>query len=813
LKESEYDISNGLEWFARQSWEPFEFQLRSWHAYLKGRSGLLNAPTGSGKTYALLMPVCLEMLAEEESGKEISGLRAIWITPLRALAKEIGRSAERLLADWGRDWKVAVRTGDTSTAERRAQKKYPPQIMITTPETLHVLLAQKGYNTYFRSLKSLVVDEWHELLGSKRGVQVELGLSRLKGLRPDMKIWGISATIGNMEEAMTVLLGDWMSKGLFIKAEIEKVIHVESIMPDDIEKYPWAGHLGIRMLDQVIPVINQSKSTLIFTNTRSFCEIWYQKLLDRAPDLAGQIAMHHGSISKNLRAWVEDALHDGLLKAVVCTSSLDLGVDFRPVESVVQIGSPKGVARFIQRAGRSGHRPGEASRIYFVPTHALELVEAAALKKAMKDRVVEARIPYIRSFDVLLQYLMTLGVSDGFTSDELFKEVLSTHAYSSLSKEEWQWCLNFLVNGGEHLEVYEEYHKMIQENGIHKVVSRRVAQRHRMSIGTIVSDKMLQVRFMSGGKIGTVEEGFISRLTPGDVFWFSGRALEFVRLKGLVVQVRRSKRKSGKVPSFQGGRMPLSSQMSKLLRESMQPDKNDSDPEYRVLAPILDIQRKRSIIPSKDELLMEYFRTKEGYHLVFYPFEGRLVHEGMGSLIAYRISLLEPLTFSIAMNDYGVELLSEDPLPIEDILDNNLFTTEYLSDDIKASVNATEMARRRFRDISHISGLIFQGFPGKHKKERHMQASSGLLFNVFYDYDPHNLLLRQSYEEAMDHQLEEGRLREALERISHQRIVLQRPERMTPFAFPIIVDRMSRSEVSSEKLEDRVAKMQIDMKR
>jgi len=313
--------------------------------------------------------------------------------------------------------------------------------------------------------------------------------------------------------------------------------------------------------------------------------------------------------------------------------------------------------------------------------------------------------------------------------------------------------------------------------------------------------------------MGTVEEGFISRLTPGDVFWFSGRALEFVRLKGLVVQVRRSKRKSGKVPSFQGGRMPLSSQMSKLLRESMQPDKNDSDPEYRVLAPILDIQRKRSIIPSKDELLMEYFRTKEGYHLVFYPFEGRLVHEGMGSLIAYRISLLEPLTFSIAMNDYGVELLSEDPLPIEDILDNNLFTTEYLSDDIKASVNATEMARRRFRDISHISGLIFQGFPGKHKKERHMQASSGLLFNVFYDYDPHNLLLRQSYEEAMDHQLEEGRLREALERISHQRIVLQRPERMTPFAFPIIVDRMSRSEVSSEKLEDRVAKMQIDMKR
>jgi len=779
---------------------------------LKGSSGLLNAPTGTGKTYALMMPICLDLLNEEKHRKGVKGIRAIWITPLRALAKEIARSAQQLVEDWGMDWQVAVRTGDTPTTERQAQKKNPPQIMVTTPETLHILLAQKGYSSYFRNLRGIVIDEWHELLGSKRGVQVELGLSRLKGLRPDLRIWGISATIGNMEEAMAVLLGNWQHEGLFVKSDIEKEILVESVMPVDIEKYPWAGHLGIRMLDQVIPIINNSRSTLIFTNTRSFCEIWYQKLLDRAPDLAGQIAMHHGSISKNLRAWVEDALHEGLLKAVVCTSSLDLGVDFRPVETVVQIGSPKGVARFIQRAGRSGHRPGEASKIYFVPTHALELVEAAALKKAMQDRVVEARIPFIRSFDVLLQYLMTLAVSEGFDADALYDEIKSTHAYSSISKDEWKWCLDFLVNGGEHLEVYEEYHKVVVEHGIHKVTSRRVAQRHRLSIGTIVSDKMLQVRFMSGGKIGTVEEGFISRLTPGDVFWFSGRALEFVRLKGLVVQVRRSKRKSGKVPSFQGGRMPLSSQMSKLLRESMQPDKNTDSPEYRVLAPILDIQRNHSIIPNKAELLLEYFQTKEGYHLVFYPFEGRLVHEGMGSLIAYRISLLEPLTFSIAMNDYGVELLSEDPFPIDDILDNNLFSTEHLSDDIQASVNATEMARRRFRDISHISGLIFQGFPGKHKKERHMQASSGLLFNVFYDYDPHNLLLRQSYEEAMEQQLEEGRLRLALERIGRQRIVLQRPDRMTPFAFPIIVDRLSRAELSSEKLEDRVKKMQMAMK-
>ncbi|MCP4121606.1 MAG: DEAD/DEAH box helicase, partial [Bacteroidetes bacterium] len=441
---SDVRIDEGVDWFQQQGWTPFPFQLKSWEAFLNGTSGLLNAPTGTGKTYALMMPVCLELLHEEANGKGIKGLRAIWITPLRALAKEIARSAQQLVDDWGKDWKVAVRTGDTPASERQAQKKYPPQIMITTPETLHVLLAQKGYNSYFRHLRGIIVDEWHELLGSKRGVQVELGLSRLKGLRPDLRIWGISATIGNMDEAMAVLLGNWQDKGLFIKSSIDKEILVESVMPKDIEKYPWAGHLGIRMLDQVIPIINRSRSTLIFTNTRSFCEIWYQKLLDRAPDLAGQIAMHHGSISKNLRAWVEDALHEGLLKAVVCTSSLDLGVDFRPVETVVQIGSPKGVARFIQRAGRSGHRPGAASKIYFVPTHALELVEAAALKKAMQDRVVEARIPFIRSFDVLLQYLMTLAVSEGFDADALYDEIKSTHAYSSISKDEWKWCLDFL---------------------------------------------------------------------------------------------------------------------------------------------------------------------------------------------------------------------------------------------------------------------------------------------------------------------------------------------------------------------------------
>lgn len=809
MSTKEEQIRAGKAWFKNRGWKPFPFQEACWSAYLDGDSGVLNAPTGMGKTYALMMPICLQIAADHKPGK----LQSIWITPLRALAKEIKLATQRLLDDQFPGFHVGVRTGDTPTKERQAQKKNPPDILITTPESIHVLMTQKGYPKFFGHLESVVVDEWHELIGSKRGVQTELALARFKGLRPQIRVWGISATIGNMEEAIAVLMGSKRNEARFIQCQEEKVIEVESVLPDDMEKYPWAGHLGIRMLDQVIPIINQSRSTLIFTNTRSFCEIWYQKLLDRAPDLAGSIAMHHGSISRNLREWVEDALHEGSLKAVVCTSSLDLGVDFRPVETVIQIGSPKGVARFIQRAGRSGHQPGEKSRIYFVPTHALELVEAAALKQAMEDKVVEARIPYIRSFDVLIQFMLTLAVSEGFDAELLYEEIVQTYAFESMTPEEWQWCLHFIVHGGDHLQAYDDYHKVVVADGLHKVVSRRVAQRHRMSIGTIVSDKMMHIKFMTGGHIGSVEESFISKLQLGDTFWFSGRALEFIRLKGMTVLVRRSKRKSGKVPSYQGGRMPLSSQMSKLLRASMQPQGNEGRPEYQALKPLLDVQLKHSIIPSEREFLMEYFRSKEGYHLVMYPFEGRLVHEGLGSLLAYRIAMLEPLTFSIAMNDYGLELLSDEPIPIQDILDNNIFSTIDLSEDIKASVNATEMARRKFRDIAHISGMIFQGYPGRVKKERHMQASSGLLFDVFYDYDPQNLLLLQSYNEAMEHQLEEGRLREALVRINEQEIVFQQPDKMTPFAFPIIVDRLSRAQLSSEKLEDRVERMQIEMKK
>ena len=773
---------------------------------------MVNAPTGSGKTYSLLVPILLEFI-QHNAGKRThinNGLQAIWITPIRALGKEIELSANRAIKGMGMNWKVGIRSGDTSSKERARQKEKPPEFLITTPESLHLLLAQKGYPDYFKDVRTIVIDEWHELMGSKRGVQVELALSRLKSMLPKLKIWGISATIGNMEQSMNVLLGEPYDPKKFrvIRADIKKEVEVISIFPDELERLPWSGHLGILLLDKVIPIVQGSGSTLIFTNTRSFAEIWYHKMLDKAPELAGLIAMHHGSISQQLRNWVEEQLHKGKLKAVVCTSSLDLGVDFRPVETIIQVGSPKGVARFLQRAGRSGHQPGAVSRIYFLPTNSLELIEAAALREAMNQQIVEDRIPYIRSFDVLIQYLVTLAVSDGFKPHEILPEIRSTFSFSSITDVEWNWVLNFVTTGGAALTAYDEHRKVMIEDGLYQVTNRRIALRHRLSIGTIVGDTSLFVKYVTGKYLGTVEESFISRLNPGDVFWFAGKNLELVRIKEMEVHVRKSNRKSGKVPSWQGGRMPLSSQMSEMIRYKIDQSahRKENDEEMLFLRPLMDLQRSRSHLPRINEFLIEYLQSSEGFHVMMYPFEGRFVHEGMAALIAYRIAQIKPITFSIAMNDYGFELLSDQEIPIYEAIETNVLGADNLLKDIQASINSTEMARRKFRDIAAIAGLVFKGYPGQPVRDKHLQSSSQLFFDVFHDYESHNLLLLQAFEEVMDFQLEEARMRRALERIAKQKIIIKEPDKPTPFAFPIMVDR-TREKLTTEGLEDRIKKM------
>ena len=851
-----YNIIN--DWLAAKGHHPFLFQQQTWQQIIEGNSGLVNAPTGCGKTFSVFLGAVIDFINQHPDNYQTkikSGLQLIWITPLRALAKDIGRAMEEVIMELGMSWKVGIRNGDTTMSDRQKQKRQMPEVLIITPESLHLLLAQKNYPDVFSSLKILAVDEWHELLGSKRGVQVELAISRIVGCRniqsvtvedtatdkaiailnsPNQKqktanrklsIWGISATIGNLEQAKDVLLASLNNNGepagKIIKAIVNKKIAIESIIPDEIEKYPWAGHLGLKLVEKVIPIINNNKTTLIFINTRGMTERWYQALLNVAPELSGAIALHHGSIEQDLRLWVEDNLHTGKLKAVVCTASLDLGVDFRPVDTVIQVGSPKGVARFLQRAGRSSHQPDAISKIYFLPTHSLELVEAAALKEAISQTFIESREPMLLCFDVLVQYLCTLAVSDGFVPAEIFKEVKKTYCFSNITEDEWLELLFFLTAGGAALQQYDEYKKIEVIDGLYRMPNRRMAMRHRMHIGTIVSDAMLKVKFLSGGYVGVIEEWFISRLQPGDVFTLAGRNLEFIMIKDMTAIVKKSTSKKSIVPSWMGGRMPLSANLGIMLRKTfdkafemnkLQLTKKEQaqEPELTVLKPLFDLQESLSHIPKENELLIEHIETKDGFHLFVYPFEGRLVHEAMAAILAYRISRITPITFSFAMNDYGFELLSDQPIPVDDTNVYELFSLENLFADIQRSVNSVEMAKRKFRDVAVIGGLIFQGVPGEQVKTKHLQNSASLLFSVFSEYDPKNILLRQAYQEVLDQQMEELRLRNMLQRIQNGNIVIKFPERLTPFCFPLKVDSL-RENLSSEQLEDRVKRMQAQL--
>ncbi len=819
------------QWFAAKGYAPFRFQQQTWRAYLNGNSGLVNAPTGSGKTLALWIPPLVDYMQQYPDYwmPRSNGLQVIWITPLRALAKDLQKHMQQACDELNIHWQVGLRTADTSSSDRQKQLRKMPECLITTPESLHLLLSQKGHPKLFEKLKAVIVDEWHELLGSKRGVQVELALSRLRALQaakadaPGLRVWGVSATIGNMEEAVNVLLPTQSTNArqgspqtampVIIKADVQKQLHIESILPDDVREFPWVGHLSLRLIPKILPIIEASQTTLVFTNTRAQTEIWYQHLLLHAPELAGAIAMHHGSLDRELRDWVEEAIATAKLKVVICTSSLDLGVDFRPVETIIQIGSPKSVARFLQRAGRSGHQPGATSRLYFVPTYSLELIESDALQEAVTRHITESRKPLEKPLDVLVQYLVTLAVGEGFRAEVILPELRHTVAYQDLTDDEWQWALHFIITGGQSLDAYDEFAKVtLSEDGVFRVPSKKTAMRHRLSIGTIVSDPVLRLKYLKGSDLGSIEESFASRLKAGDIFWFGGKSLEFVQIRELTVWVRRSSGGAGIIPRWGGNRLALSPQLSSLIRKKIAEVREGkvNSPEIKILQPLLAVQQKRSVIPLQQELLIEKLKTREGFHVFVFPFEGRQVHEVLSALVAYRISKRKPISFSIAMNDYGFELLSDVEIPIEAALQEGLFSTEHLLEDIEKSINEAEMAKRRFREIAAIAGLVFQGFPGKIISSKHLQASSGLLFDVFRQYDPHNPLLKQAYQEVLNVQLEQSRLSDTLDRINQQRIRLTYPEKATPFAFPIMIDRL-RQRLSSEKLEDRIAKMQLQV--
>jgi ATP-dependent Lhr-like helicase len=813
------------KWFSAAGWKPFPFQKEVWTAVRRGQSGLLHASTGAGKTYAVwfaalnrfAQPAPLPADDKPRKRKSVAApLQVLWITPMRALAADTARALEAPLLDLQIPWSVGLRTGDTSSSERARQGRRLPSALITTPESLTLLLTRADAASLFSTLKMVVVDEWHELIGNKRGVQLQLALARLRRFTPNLIVWGVSATLGNQRHAQQVLVGD---SGISVQGKLNKQLIVDTLLPPTIDRFPWAGHMGLRMLPQVLAEVDSSISCLLFTNTRAQSEIWYQALLQARPDWAGLIALHHGSLSREVRDWVERALKQGHLKAVVCTSSLDLGVDFLPVERVLQIGSPKGIARLMQRAGRSGHAPGRPSRVTLVPTHSLELVEAAAAHDAVAARMIEGRESPHKPLDVLVQHVVSMALGGGFRPDELREEVRSAWAYHDLTDEEWQWALAFVRHGGHSLTAYPDYRRVEpDEDGIWRVPDAHLARRHRMSIGTIVSDASITVKYWKkgggGGSLGTVEEGFIARLKPGDGFLFSGRLLELVRVENMTAYVQRATRKKAAVPRWNGGRMPLSSELAEAVVEKFDAAAQGEfrSPEMQAVKPLLQVQQQWSALPQRDTLLAETLKSREGWHLFLYPFAGRHVHLGLASLLAWRLSKQRPLTFSIAVNDYGFELLSASAVDWADQLNAGLFSPEHLLEDILASLNAGELALRRFREIARIAGLVFSGYPGAPKSNRQLQASSGLFFEVFRQYDPSNLLLSQAEQEVLRQELDLKRLEHSLQHINQCRLDLHAIKRPTPMAFPLLVERM-RESLTTEKLADRIARMVGDLEK
>jgi ATP-dependent Lhr-like helicase len=797
------------QWFESNGWRAFDFQREVWNAYLSGESGLIHSATGSGKTLAAALGPLAEWMEEEGKPGSVP-IRVLWITPMRALAGDTVLSIERAVKGLELPWTVGLRTGDTSSAERTKQARRLPSVLVTTPESLSLMLSNADAREKLSDLRLVVVDEWHELLGNKRGVQTELGLARLRAWNPNVRTWGLSATLGNIDEAMERLLGQ--AEGRIVKGVSDKKVLMDTLIPPDVDKFPWAGHLGLGMLDHVVEAIESSRSTLVFTNVRSQAEIWYQGLLEAKPEWAGLIGLHHGSLDSDVRKWVEQGLKEGTLKAVVATSSLDLGVDFSPVERVLQIGSPKGVARLLQRAGRSGHAPGQVSRVTCVPSHALEFVEAAAARRAAMAGRIESRPPVERPLDLLTQHLVTIAAGEGFIEEEMKAEVRSARAFRDLTEAEWQWALDFVTRGGDALKAYPDYHKVVlDEDGRYRVKDTAIARRHRMSIGTIVSDAAVDIRYMRGKRLGNVEESFIARLSHGDNFIFAGQLLEFIRVHDMTAYVRPGKPGSALIPRWDGGKCPLSSEVSESIRELLELhiEGRENEPEMKAVARLLKLQHSWSRVPKRHEMLVEQTQTREGHHIFFYPFEGRQVHMGLSALLSYRLARVRPATFSLSFTDYGFELVSRERFELIPLLKAGFLTMDHLLEDMLASLNAAELSKRQFREIARVAGLVFQGYPGQPKTNRQVQATSGLIWEVFARWDPSNPLLGQAEREVLERQLEFSRLAEGLRRMARTPILLRQTHKPSPFAFPIMVGRF-REKLTSEKLADRVKRMQLE---
>ena len=798
MPESQVKLSYLATYCRHYAWKAQPFQEEASTFIQKKESGLLYSPTGSGKTVAVF-PAALEHLTG------VAQCEILWITPLRALVKDTEKALIDMAEALELSIKVAARTSDTSSAERARQKKKLPHVLITTPESLSLLLSYGESLTALSHVKVLIVDEWHEFLGSKRGTMLELCMARLRHQNQSLITWGLSATIGNVEQAAEVLLPHLPAeKRRLVSSKISRDVHIDTLLPATCDEMPWSGHIGLTLLPALEEKLRDYQSVLCFTNTRSQAEIWYKEFLVKFPTYMEVCALHHGSLDLSVRQAAEEGLKDGSIKIVFCTSSLDLGVDFSSVDHVFQLGSPKGIARLVQRAGRSNHRPGEASRLTFIPSHAIEVLEIAAARAAIEEHYMEPRRPILKPLDVLIQHLLTCAAGKDLDEKDYFSEVTSAYSYRSLSNIDFSFCLDFARQGGKLLEAYPQYRRLEKKDNLWSFTNSKFLRQHRYSIGTITSDLDLPVYFRSGGRLGTIEESFISRLSKKDSFLFAGRNLKLHSIRDGKVYVQKG---SGKptVSRWMGSRMPLSVKLAsqlQLLLAGQSPGKETS-----WAAPLLEKQAKVSCLPGNGIFLIEQSKSREGYHSFFFPLAGRLVHEGLAALVAYRFGLTEPNTFSTAANDYGFEVLSKKKIEISDNM-SSIFSANHLFEDLCEAINSSQMSKKQFREIARVTGLIHTGTPWQRKTGRQQEVSSSLLYDVFQRYDPENALLQQALREVLDREIEYERLVDFIESKPYERCVVKETDRFSPFAFPLFAERL-RSRMSNEDFLERIASMKV----
>lgn len=790
-------------WFAKKNWHIFPFQKAAWEAFLAGKSGCIHVATGSGKTLAAFGGPILEIWDEPNDGT----FRIIYISPIRSLAQDLAGNLQTFITELGLNLTVGVRSGDTTAYKKQQIAKKPPQILVTTPESLALLCSTKDVFDKMQNLSAVIVDEWHELIGNKRGSLLELTLARLSLSQRKLRIWGVSATVKNIHQAAEVLTASLKMRPTIITGTTQREIEHEVLEPSEITPFPWAGHLGLTMLDPVLQKISIAESTLIFTNTRYQAERWFQGISSARPEWQDKIALHHGSVHQERREEIENGLRIGALKVVVATSSLDLGVDFGPVEHVFQIGSIKMLGRLLQRAGRSRHRPDAASAITFVPTHALELFDFEAAKRALARGELEARRPLFKPLDVMVQHLLNWALAGGFSDSEAKACIRSTYSFTEISDDEWDWALQFITIGGKSLAAYDSFQKVFFDGEKYVFNNPRLARIQRMNIGTILASSAVPVQFLGGKSLGTVDEQFIAKLKPGEIFSFAGRSLELVKFWQDKVLVKIAKKNSVLAPQWAGTSLPISLDLGDAIRNLMFDIQEGRGTGLSPsLKKLIELQLRYSTFPSRGEILAERLESREGSHVFIYPFAGHILNQIFGLVWSYRLTLQKPQTFAITANDYGLELFSSEPLDWQKQLNKEIMTEKGFLEDLKNAINTSELAKRHFREISRISGLVPQSFPGKRKTGSQVMISSSLLFEVFKNHEPDHKLYLQSYREAYGHQFQEDDLRIVAKRIESETLNWVNCKRPSPFAFPLLVERTA-SRITSESLHDRVEKM------